>query len=148
MRVASRRAVRFELRFVQQGLRRVASRFVSATSSCRRGMWFAAWGTVSLIVTTSRGHECAEGASWCGARVGRYGRAPCSCVSGCAHLAQLVGRELLEAGHDAAAGGDGDELELHPAHPAHRWEVLVHQQMVRLVVKAPLEPQTTSETPT
>lgn len=43
-----------------------------------------------------------------------------------------------ESRDDAGAGGDRDELKLHPAHPADGWELALEQEVVRLVVKAPL----------
>ena len=35
-------------------------------------------------------------------------------------LAQLVGAQLLEPGDDAAAGGDGDQLDLGTANPSKK----------------------------
>ena len=52
--------------------------------------------------------------------------------------AELVRAELLEPRDDAAAGGDGDELELDAADPANGGELLVHQKVVGFVVEAPL----------
>lgn len=37
-----------------------------------------------------------------------------------------------------AVGSDGNELDLYPAHPAHGREVVLKQEVVSLVVKAPL----------
>jgi hypothetical protein len=59
-------------------------------------------------------------------------------LSDSASAAQLLGAELLEARDDAAARGDGDELQLHAAHPAHRGQLVLEQQVVSLVVEAPL----------
>jgi len=53
-------------------------------------------------------------------------------------LAELGSRHLLKAGDDAATSGDGDELELGATDPADGWELVLHQQVVGLVVKAPL----------
>ncbi len=39
-----------------------------------------------------------------------------------ASRAQLIGAELLEAGHDPSASGDGNQLDLRPAHPSRRKE--------------------------
>jgi hypothetical protein len=36
--------------------------------------------------------------------------------------AQLVGAQLLEAGHDPTASGDGNQLDLWAAHPSRRKE--------------------------
>ena len=51
--------------------------------------------------------------------------------------AELVGGELREAGDDAGAGGHGQQLQLHSAHPANRWQIIGHQQVVGLVIEAP-----------
>jgi hypothetical protein len=34
--------------------------------------------------------------------------------------AQLIGAELLEAGNDPTPSGDGNQLDLRPAHPSSR----------------------------
>jgi len=44
----------------------------------------------------------------------------------------------LKAWHDACSCGHGQQLNLHAAHPADGWQVVVHQQVVGLVLKAPL----------
>ena len=53
-------------------------------------------------------------------------------------VAQLVSGELAEAGHDATARGYGDELDLGTAHPADGGQLALQQQVIRLVVEAPL----------
>jgi hypothetical protein len=47
-------------------------------------------------------------------------------------------RAHLEAWHNACASGHGDELNLHAAHPADGWQVVVVQQVVGFILKAPL----------
>lgn len=42
----------------------------------------------------------------------------------------------LEARHDAGAGRQRQQLQLHAAHPPHRRQIVVHQQVVGLVVEA------------
>ncbi len=37
-----------------------------------------------------------------------------------ASRSQLIGAELLEAGHDPTASRDSDQLDLRPAHPSRR----------------------------
>mmetsp|Transcript_54763 Transcript_54763/g.91024 ORF Transcript_54763/g.91024 Transcript_54763/m.91024 type:complete len:479 (-) Transcript_54763:379-1815(-) len=53
-------------------------------------------------------------------------------------VAELVSRDLLEAGDDASAGGDGEELELRASDPADGGELVLEEEVVGLVVKAPL----------
>lgn len=53
-----------------------------------------------------------------------------------AAAAGLAAGPHLEARHDAGACGQRQQLQLHAAHPAHRRQVVVHQQVVGLVVKA------------
>mmetsp|Transcript_32272 Transcript_32272/g.79948 ORF Transcript_32272/g.79948 Transcript_32272/m.79948 type:complete len:351 (+) Transcript_32272:698-1750(+) len=55
-----------------------------------------------------------------------------------ARRAELVCGELREARHDARVGRNGEQLDLDAAHPADRRQVVLHQQVVRLVVKTPL----------
>ena len=43
-----------------------------------------------------------------------------------------------ESRDDAGARGDGDELELHAPHPAHGRQLVLEQEVVCLVVEAPL----------
>lgn len=44
----------------------------------------------------------------------------------------------LKAWHDARAGCHCQQLNLDTAHPADGWQVVVHQQVVGLILKAPL----------
>merc|ERR1711865_52977 len=55
-----------------------------------------------------------------------------------ASLAELGLRELRKAGHNAATGGHGDELELNATDPAHSGELVLVQEVVRLIIEAPL----------
>ena len=52
--------------------------------------------------------------------------------------AELVCSEFLETRHNASAGGDGQKLYFHSTHPANRGQFVLQQQVVGLVVEAPL----------
>mmetsp|Transcript_5057 Transcript_5057/g.10698 ORF Transcript_5057/g.10698 Transcript_5057/m.10698 type:complete len:277 (+) Transcript_5057:73-903(+) len=52
--------------------------------------------------------------------------------------AEVLRLQLSEARADASASGDGDELQLDAAHPAHGGQLVLQQQVVGLVVEAPL----------
>ena len=51
---------------------------------------------------------------------------------------ELLGRELRKAGHNAPPRCNGEELNLNAAHPPHRRQPVLQQQVVCLIVKAPL----------
>ena len=51
---------------------------------------------------------------------------------------ELGGGELLEAGHDVSAGGEGEQLELDTADPTHGGKVVLEEKVVGLIVEAPL----------
>mmetsp|Transcript_26953 Transcript_26953/g.54213 ORF Transcript_26953/g.54213 Transcript_26953/m.54213 type:complete len:288 (-) Transcript_26953:615-1478(-) len=51
---------------------------------------------------------------------------------------QLLCRQLREARHDARPARDGKKLDLHPAHPPHSGQLVLHEEVVCLVVEAPL----------
>merc|ERR1711990_528595 len=53
-------------------------------------------------------------------------------------LAELGFRELSKAGHNAATGGHGNELELDATDPTHSGELVLVQEVVRLIIEAPL----------
>uniref|UniRef100_A0A6B0VAH4 Secreted protein n=1 Tax=Ixodes ricinus TaxID=34613 RepID=A0A6B0VAH4_IXORI len=55
-----------------------------------------------------------------------------------ARRAQLVRTQLAEAGHDAAARGNGDQLDFWSPDPAHGGQLPLEQQVVGLIVEAPL----------
>mmetsp|Transcript_66724 Transcript_66724/g.132224 ORF Transcript_66724/g.132224 Transcript_66724/m.132224 type:complete len:292 (-) Transcript_66724:940-1815(-) len=52
--------------------------------------------------------------------------------------AELLRAQLAEARDDARVTCDRDQLELHAAHPPHRRQASLHQQVVRFIVEAPL----------
>mmetsp|Transcript_10824 Transcript_10824/g.10944 ORF Transcript_10824/g.10944 Transcript_10824/m.10944 type:complete len:229 (+) Transcript_10824:447-1133(+) len=53
-------------------------------------------------------------------------------------LPQLLWSNLLETRNDPSPSGDGDQLYLQATNPTHRGQLVVHQQVVRLIIKAPL----------
>mmetsp|Transcript_9052 Transcript_9052/g.15310 ORF Transcript_9052/g.15310 Transcript_9052/m.15310 type:complete len:364 (+) Transcript_9052:294-1385(+) len=53
-------------------------------------------------------------------------------------LAQLFRRQLLETRHNSSASGDSDQLQLDTTNPSHGRQLILQQQVVRLVVEAPL----------
>eukprot|EP00050_Salpingoeca_kvevrii_P010683 m.9769 g.9769 ORF g.9769 m.9769 type:complete len:527 (-) comp3015_c0_seq2:171-1751(-) len=53
-------------------------------------------------------------------------------------LAKLLSRKLFKAGNNAATRGDSNELDLGAANPADSGEALLQQEVVGLVVEAPL----------
>jgi len=55
-----------------------------------------------------------------------------------AGMTELLGGDLLEAGNDASTSSDGKELNLDATDPTHGGEVLLHEQVVGLVIEAPL----------
>ena len=55
-----------------------------------------------------------------------------------ARKTQLLGGQLAETRHNAAAGGYRDQLDLGAAHPSNSGQLTLQQQMIRLVVKSPL----------
>jgi hypothetical protein len=55
-----------------------------------------------------------------------------------ASVAKLVGAQVLETGDDAAVGRNGDQLDLGATNPADGREVVLHEEVVGLIVKAPL----------
>mmetsp|Transcript_21367 Transcript_21367/g.34167 ORF Transcript_21367/g.34167 Transcript_21367/m.34167 type:complete len:285 (+) Transcript_21367:206-1060(+) len=55
-----------------------------------------------------------------------------------ARLAQFFCSNLLEARHDPATCGDCNQLQLHSANPPHSWKFRLVEQMVGLIIKAPL----------
>lgn len=69
-------------------------------------------------------------------RGARSGRARQACAP--SGEPELVSGEVLEARHDARARRDREELELDAADPADGGHVEVVQQVVRLVIEAPL----------
>jgi hypothetical protein len=71
-------------------------------------------------------------------------------ISGCHPLALLILQLIymyysfasctthLEPRHNAGAGGHGKQLNLHSTNPADGWQPMVHEQVVGLILKAPL----------
>lgn len=55
-----------------------------------------------------------------------------------AGVPELVRRQVLKPRHDPPVGRDRNQLELGAAHPADGRQLVLEQQVVRLVVKAPL----------
>lgn len=52
--------------------------------------------------------------------------------------AELLRRELLKAGNDATAGGDGDHFDFRSADPTYGGQFVREQHVVRLIVETPL----------
>lgn len=52
--------------------------------------------------------------------------------------AELVRREILEAGHNTAVCGNGDELDLRSTNPPNSGQIILEQKVVGLIVEAPL----------
>lgn len=52
--------------------------------------------------------------------------------------AEFLGSDLLEAGNDARARRDGEKLDLDTTDPTDGWDVVLHEEMVSLVIEAPL----------
>ena len=52
--------------------------------------------------------------------------------------AEFLGSDLLEAGNDARARRDGEKLDLDTTNPTHGGKLVLHEQVVGLVVEAPL----------
>lgn len=53
-------------------------------------------------------------------------------------LSELLGGDFLESGDDSGSGGDGDELDIDSTKPSDGGEVVLEEEMVGLVVEAPL----------
>jgi len=51
---------------------------------------------------------------------------------------KLLGGKLREPGHDAGASGHGQQFDLHTPHPPHGRQLVHQQQVVGLIVEAPL----------
>ena len=53
-------------------------------------------------------------------------------------MTQLVFGELGESGDDSAAGGDGYEFDLGAADPSDCRQLILEEEVIRLVVETPL----------
>lgn len=53
-------------------------------------------------------------------------------------VSKLLSRQVLESGHNATVRGNRNELDLGTANPTYGGEVVLHEQVIGLVVKAPL----------
>ena len=52
--------------------------------------------------------------------------------------AELVGGQILEAGHNTAVCGNGDQLNLRPTNPTNGRQVILEQKVVGLIIETPL----------
>merc|ERR1719502_2150919 len=56
-------------------------------------------------------------------------------MAGCS---KLVWGKIFKSGTDASSGGDSDKFKLHTTTPSHSWKISLQQQVIGLIVKAPL----------
>ena len=55
-----------------------------------------------------------------------------------ASLTELLGGDLLEAGNNAAISGNGEQFNFNTTNPSNGGQLILHEQMVGLIVEAPL----------